>query len=200
MPDTVTIEREYRRMKIADLTPHPDNARTGDVDLIAESLRLNGQYRPIVVQKKGLIVLAGNHTMRGAERNGWDEIDTCIIDVDDEAARRILLVDNRANDVAGYDDRALANLLQGLTDTPLGLQGTGFADHDLADLLDILNVPSLDDLADKHGDHDPEAFWPVLRFKVSPQLRTRFLALTDGHAGSDADLFALVVGWAEAGK
>lgn len=199
MPDTM-IEREYRRLGVNQLTPHPANARRGDVDLIAESLRVNGQYRPIVVQKSGLVVIAGNHTLQAAKSLGWDEIDTVIIDVDDEAALRILLVDNKANDEATYDDRSLADLLQSLTDTPLGFEGTGFADHDLADLLDILNVPTLDDLADKHGDHDPEAFWPVLRFKVSPQLRTRFLTLTDGHAGSDADLFALVIGWAEAGK
>lgn len=195
-----TPPTEYRSVPVGELTPHPDNARTGNVDMIAESLATNGQYRPIVVQRSTMHVLAGNHTLQAALALDWLTIEAVIVDVDDEQAKRILLVDNRANDVASYDDAALADLLRSLADTDGALLGTGYTADDLADLLDILTVPTLEELADSHGDHDPESVWPVLRFKVPPTLRDRYLRLVEGHPGGDDALFGLLVDWAESGK
>lgn len=196
----VTPPTEYATVPLDQLSPHPDNARTGNVEMIAESLATNGQYRPIVVQRSTMHVLAGNHTLEAARTLDWQTIEAVIVDVDDENAKRILLVDNRTNDVAGYDDRALADLLRSLADTDGALLGTGYTADDLADLLDILDVPTLEQLAEEHGDHVPESVWPVLRFKVPPQVRDRYLRLVEGYPGGDDTLFALVVDWAEAGK
>ena len=118
------------------LQPFHGNPRRGDVDAIARSLEVNGQYRPIVVNLgtktgRSLEVLAGNHTLAGAVRLGWETIDATTVDVDDAAAARIVLVDNRSNDLAVYDDWALAELLGQLPD----LGGTGFSAADLAALL-----------------------------------------------------------------
>lgn len=119
---------------IADLIPYPGNARRGDIDSIAESLRAFGQYRPIVVQKSTRHVLAGNHTMAAAKSLGWSQIDVHWLDVDDEKARRIVLADNRHADRGHYDLHDLADLLQA-ADT---LDGTGYADEDLTRLLEQL--------------------------------------------------------------
>lgn len=191
---------EYATVPVAELVPHPDNARTGNVEMIADSLSVHGQFKPIVVQRSTMTVLAGNHTLEAARTLDWKTIEVAFVDVDDEQAKRILLVDNRANDVAGYDDRALADLLRSLADTDGALLGTGYTADDLADLLDILDVPTLDQLAEEHGEHVPESVWPVLRFKVPPQVRDRYLRLVEGYPGGDDTLFALVVDWAEAGK
>ncbi len=116
------------------LRPHPDNPRRGDVEAIRDSLQAHGQYRPIVVNRPTMEVLVGNHTLRAAKALGWPEIAANLIDVDAEQARRILLVDNRTNDLAGYNPQALADLLSELPD----LEGTGY-DHDaLGELLDEL--------------------------------------------------------------
>lgn len=129
--------------KIADLKPYPGNARVGDVEMIAESLQQNAQFRPIVVQRSTGYVLAGNHTMKAAQSLGWDQIDVHWLDCDDETARRVVLVDNRANDVSTYDDHALLALIQSVGESTEDLLGTGFQDQDLLDL-----IASLDD---KHG-------------------------------------------------
>lgn len=107
------------------------NPRRGDVDKIAESLRENGQYKAIVVRAGSNEVLAGNHTLKAAKQLGWDKIAATFVDVDDDAAARIVLVDNRTNDLATYDDAELTSLLQSLPT----LDGTGFTPVDLADLL-----------------------------------------------------------------
>ena len=49
--------------------------------------------------------------MQAAKALGWPEIAVTWVDVDEEQAARIVLVDNRTNDLAGYDEAALADLL-----------------------------------------------------------------------------------------
>lgn len=116
---------------IAKLRPYPNNPRRGDLDAIKESLERNGQYRPIVVRRATNEVLAGNHTWLGAKELGWAEIAVTYIDCDAEQAKRIVLADNRTNDLAGYDPEALAELLADLPD----LAGTGYDADALEELL-----------------------------------------------------------------
>lgn len=119
---------------IDSVTPHPRNVRQGDIGAICGSLNAHGQYRPIVVHKSTNHILAGNHTYQAAKALGWKKIAMTFVDCDDEQALRILLVDNRANDLAIYDDSALADLLKELNASE-GLEGTLFDGDDLDDLL-----------------------------------------------------------------
>lgn len=123
---------DYATVKIDDLKPHPKNARQGDVGAISESLRENGQYRPLVVQKGTNLILAGNHTFKAAKLLGWSTIEVGFIDCDDDRALRILLADNRANDLATYDSNVLKEILEELAASPLELTGTLF-DGDVLD-------------------------------------------------------------------
>ena len=123
------------RLPVKDLSTFAGNPRRGQVDAIAESLDRNGQYRPIVVNKGTITgrpfeVLAGNHTLLASVRLGWTDIDTWVIDVDDETAKRIVATDNRSSDLGVYDDRALFDLLDSLE----SLAGTGYSDKDLLQL------------------------------------------------------------------
>ena len=124
------------------LIEYPGNPRKGDVDAIAESLKVNGQYRPIVVQASTGRVLAGNHTMRAARKLGWTEIEVVEIDVDEEGAKRIVLADNRTGDQSTYDYDALANMLKSMPD----LDGTGWDESALNSLIDNVSGISLPDL------------------------------------------------------
>lgn len=145
---------KHKRLPIADLLALEGNARRGDIELIAESLEVNGQYKPIVVNvgthtERALEVLAGNHTVEAARSLGWTHVDAVLVDVDRESALRIALVDNRSNDLASYDDSALIALLRELDGE---LKGTGFDDDEIARLLANLEEPD-DDLG---GDADSD--------------------------------------------
>lgn len=120
---------------VSSVSTHPRNARRGDVDRIARSLELHGQYRPIVVNERTHEVLAGNHTLMAARKLGWLEVAATFVDVDDETALRILAADNRLSDLAGYDDTALMDLLSALNDTAGGLDGVGYEYADIEKLL-----------------------------------------------------------------
>jgi ParB-like chromosome segregation protein Spo0J len=126
---------------ISDLTPHPRNVRQGDIGAIATSLETFGQYRPIIYQKATRHIIAGNHTWKAAKQLGWKQIDAQPYDCDDDTALRILIADNRATDLATYDDNALLELLKELAATEKELNGTLFDGDDLQRLVDDEQPP-----------------------------------------------------------
>jgi ParB-like chromosome segregation protein Spo0J len=215
---------------LEQLTLYPGNARRGDVRLILDSLRTSGQYRSLIAQQlpdRHLVVLAGNHTLAALRAHGrgpctasiptfanpgadcalcngtrWDPVARVeIVECDEETARRINLVDNRAAEKGDWDLDSLVELLSYLPD----LDGTGYTDADVERLL--APPPSLEELADTYapredygdqptparaavpaGPTTPDAdagasgegsgLWPVLRLRVPPAVRDEFYAAT----------------------
>ncbi len=109
MPSSVL---ETVSIPINEIKPHPDNPRKGDVELIKESLEEHGQYRAVVVNKQTNEILAGTHTWLAAQELGWDRVLVHWVEVTPEGAKKLLLVDNRSNDVSGYFDEKLASILE----------------------------------------------------------------------------------------
>lgn len=130
-------ELQHLIVDINTLQPHPRNVRQGDIGAICESLKTHGQYRPIVVQQSTNHIIAGNHTYKACKALKWKQIACTYIDCDDEQALRIMLVDNKANDQATYDDAQLAQLLTELSNTNDALQGTGFDLDDIEQLIKL---------------------------------------------------------------
>ena len=129
------INREYALVSADTLEVHPENARRGDLTILRESIRANGFYGVCVVQKSTNYILAGNHRFLAAVEEGITEIPTVYVDVDDDEARRLLLIDNRTTDLATYDDSKLKELLEIVKATERGLIGSGYDDTDYGDLL-----------------------------------------------------------------
>lgn len=224
MTATVSDAATYVRttsIPLDQLTPFPGNAKRGNVDAILTSLRRNAQYRSLVVREithGPLIVLAGNHTMQALTTHGpgpctyttpggqpcaichnqpWEPAARCeIITCDDATARRINLADNRTSELGTYDNDALAELLTGLDD----LDGTGYTDEDLQLL--TAGPLSLDQLADTYGEPDDADLWPTLTFKVAPDIRDAFYALTIDcdDPNDDNARFACLLDRARAGE
>lgn len=108
---------------IGTLIPYPGNARVHADATLAESLQVNQQYRPLVVQRGTNHILAGNGTWKAALALGWTHVAATYVDCDDTTAKRIVLVDNRASDIASYDNDALRALLAEVQELP----GTGYS-------------------------------------------------------------------------
>ncbi|MGW3971181.1 hypothetical protein ACWEFD_18015 [Streptomyces ardesiacus] len=171
-----------QEVPLGELTPFPGNARRGDVRLILESLRTNGQYRSLIARQlpDGLVVLAGNHTLAALLAHGrgpctasiptfanpdascalcngvpWEpQARVEVVECDDETALRVNLVDNRAAAKGSWDLDGLVELLSYLPD----LDGTGYTDADVERLL--APPPSLEELADTYApreDYDEPA-------------------------------------------
>jgi len=141
-------ELQVATVRLSELSTHPENPRRGDLDAIKESFERHGQYQPLVVNGRTMEVLAGNHRLMAARELGWDYVAVVFVDVDEETARQIVLVDNRTSDLADYDLEALLELLGSVEE----LDGTGYDERALDDLLDELVPPPL---AEEEVPHTP---------------------------------------------
>ena len=178
---------------LSDFVTHPNNVRQGDVGAITQSLNAHGQYRPIVVQRSTGHILAGNHTYLAAKALGWPQVAATFVDCDDEQAIKILLVDNRANDLAMYDDRKLAELLKNLAATDAGLDGSLFSGDDLDDLLfriegtlgEAYVANSLAELKEHYDKADTRTMLFPLTVAEYMDMATKLKALRDEYGEDD---------------
>jgi len=185
-------EIQHLAVDINEVRPWHKNARQGDVGLLSESLRVNGQYKPIIVQKSTGKIVAGNHTWRAARALKWDQIAVQFLDVADAGAEKIVLVDNRTSDVATYDYDILKDQLTLLTD----LEGTGYTLEDLGSLGELVDEPL--DLSKDSG-HKSQMLSATLYFDSETQQAAwqQFLGwLRENREGSTdtAKITAFVLG------
>lgn len=213
-------EHRIERMLVRDLVELGDerNAKDHALDELMASVARFGYAEPTMLDERTGLLIAGHgrtealalmearaedttpvpaYVQRTTEGwtvpviRGWASTD------DDEAAA-YLVASNQLTIAGGWVQDPLAALLSAVADSPGGLTGTGFGEHEVADLLAaVAPAPSLDDLAGQHGTPDPSDFWPVLRFKIPPELRDRFTALTAAVAGGDVEAFTWLVEQAE---
>lgn len=132
----VLIQESLRPLlvPINDVQQHPDNPNNGDVDTVRESIQVNTMYAPIKVQRSTRYIIGGNTTWAAMVSLGATHIPVVWEDVDDEAALRILLMDNESARKAVMDNSILAKNLAALAETERGLVGTGYTYDDLIEL------------------------------------------------------------------
>lgn len=159
-----TAARERDGFDISELLPHPENPNNGDIDAIVESLNEFDQYRPIVVQRSTMFILAGNHTYFGAMQLGWKRILVNFVECDDVVALQILLADNHIARKARVDDGQLTKLLNQLEQAGK-LRGTSYSNEDLNGLLHRLNAAAPGDFSDLDPDRKFEHRCPRCGFE-----------------------------------
>lgn len=122
-------------VEIARLRAHPRNPRTHD-DRNLESIRSSvedfSQQKPVVVDREYQI-LAGHGTVEGARRAGWTRVWVVVSTLEGEAAVRYMIADNRTAELAAWDYKTLAALLE-----PIGAGAArlGFTDVELQAVAD----------------------------------------------------------------
>jgi hypothetical protein len=146
VPDLSHIAEALRPLAIpcSSLNPDPDNARLHseeNIEAIMKSLAEFGQDQPLVVQKQGMIVRTGNGRLQAAGRLGWKWIAAFVVDEDDVRAVARAIADNRAAELATWDEEKLAQLLQSIREVgEIDLEVTGFSQADIDQLLP-LDIP-----------------------------------------------------------
>jgi hypothetical protein len=121
------VAQEYELVPTAKMREHPANPHVGDVATISESIAVNGFYGAVYLQRSTGYIVAGNHRYRAAVAAGAKELPAIWLDISDETARKILIVDNRSAELGMTDEGLLRALLKEIPD----LAGTGY---DLEDL------------------------------------------------------------------
>ncbi|MCL1834026.1 MAG: ParB/RepB/Spo0J family partition protein [Leptospirales bacterium] len=96
----ISDKNRIRDIDISKVIPNPDQPRKffdeNEILGLAASIKHNGQMSPIHVrEKEGLFVLiSGERRLRACKRNGMKKIKCVVIDVDDEKAFTMSLIEN----------------------------------------------------------------------------------------------------------
>jgi hypothetical protein len=174
---------------IDSVTPDPRNYNNGDVEALTESIRENGMYRPVYVQRETGNIIAGNHTWMACKELGATRIPVVYLEGGDTEAAKIMLADNRIASFARPDNGLLLALLEEIA-TNDTLSGTGYNTDDL-EVIKHLNEIPLD------TDEDSFAQWPTLTVQVPPHVLRGYMHMTR-EADTDRDRFELLLrlaGW-----
>lgn len=132
---------QVERVRLDELVQFPGNPNVGDVGALTQSLKNNELFAPPIVQKSTGYILSLNHVTQAARELGWTHMDVIRIDVDDQHAKRIVAAANRTAELSRRNDYLLAELLRGISDSSTGLDGTGYDDAFLDDLIERTEPP-----------------------------------------------------------
>lgn len=193
-PPPIAEREHHPAYEIGRLREHPRNPNQGDVGALASLIRRHGFRGTIEAQRSTGIIIAGNHRYKAARSLGMTHVPVDLVDVDDREALERLLADNRARDLAAYDDGALAELLTELAQdgTGQGLHGTGFDGDDLDELLADLNRDGGPELREAPSsfpafglDIDTQYRCPSCHYEWSGQPRPAHIGAADVDGDSD---------------
>lgn len=107
---------EIVKLKLSAIKPYENNPRRNDqaIDAVAESIRQCGYCAPIVVDEDN-VILAGHTRYKAIKKLGWDEVEVVVKSgLTDEQKRKYRLLDNKTNELAGWDFDLLSGELEGL--------------------------------------------------------------------------------------
>lgn len=150
MSNTINICKVNQYAEIKKLKFHPKNPRTIEpnrLEALKDSIINKGFYQPILVWKKGGVVLAGNHRLLAAKQlvdEGWEFLSpdgkknvlpVVIEDVSQEVADAILFESN--NTYAHWIEEKLAEAIQDAEASGRSLKGYGFEQNELDRLLKV---------------------------------------------------------------
>lgn len=122
---------EIKNLKIDELTPYDKNPRdisTRAIDSVAHSIKEFGWKQPIVIDKDNIIVV-GHTRFLAAQKLNLDTVPVLIAtDLSEEKIKAYRILDNRLNELSGWDEELLSIELSELNN----------ADQSIKELLQLL--------------------------------------------------------------
>jgi len=136
-------------VKTKELTLDPNNARVHSeksIEAVAESLRVFGLQKPIVVDSENRVV-AGNGTLQAALSLGWESISVVRVPKDwsEEMITAFAIADNRTAELSEWNKEILAEQLLDLEEEEFALEWLGFEPEVEREEKVLEEFPSFDD-------------------------------------------------------
>ena len=131
-----TPPAELTRLSPGALVPNPRNPRTHppeQIERLAESLKRDGQTKPVLARRDNLMLIAGHGVTEAARRLALPEVAVLLWDVDQATADRVMLADNQFGDLSRNDKAMMAELLGEIDQADY--LATGFGADEVAKLL-----------------------------------------------------------------
>lgn len=128
---------------IEQVQPYENNANNGDVDVVRDSIEVNGFYGAVIAQRGSGTLIAGHTRYEALLSLGAEQIPVIWVQTSDVQAARMRLVDNRSTRMGRDDPSLLLAELQEIleADNDLLLAGTGYLETDLDEIRALLEEP-----------------------------------------------------------
>ena len=153
MPAEDRLAVEWVEIDRVFLSPANPRHNEEAVPHVAASLRRFGFRQPLVAKRSGEVI-AGNTRLKAAKSLGMTAVPVAWFEGNDIDAVAYQIADNKTAEFATWDEPALAKLLGELRAED-ALEGVGFADDEIDDLLALLDVPDAGAVDDEGPEEPP---------------------------------------------
>lgn len=128
---------------IDQVNPYENNANNGDVEIVRDSIEVNGFYGAVIAQKGTGTLIAGHTRYEALLSLGAEQIPVIWVQTNNVQAARMRLVDNRSTRMGKDDPALLLEELQQIieADAEMLLAGTGYLENDLEEIRAMLDEP-----------------------------------------------------------
>lgn len=152
----MTSSRQVKYLPLSELEENPKNPKTHELQTVGESISRFGMIDPIVRDERTGFLIAGHgrkNSLEALKNNGETppegvqvtESGEWLVPVltgwgsrSDSEANAALIALNRTTEIGGWDDEALAELLDELAEVEDGLEGTGYTEATLKEFEDAM--------------------------------------------------------------
>ena len=184
---------------IGDVQPWGSNPRINDhaVSEVASSIQRFGWGSPILVRQSDGVIIAGHTRHKAALHLGLDKVLVRYLDLDPAQARALALADNKLGELADWDDDALSDVLAGLVEEEVDIDGLGWSDEELVALL-AGDTPPIELGGDAYTNkikaptYEPTGKRPPLRDLFNDEKTRGLLSRIDSTAGLPDEVAAFL--------
>lgn len=126
----------------SDLNPWEGNPRVNDhvVDKVALSIERFNFGAPILARKDDMMVIAGHTRLKAALKLGLEQVPVRLLDLTISEAKALALADNKLSEEAQWS-AAVDDVLRDLDMEDISLEGLGWSDDELAQILEENEAP-----------------------------------------------------------
>ena len=145
---------DIKTVKLSDVSFAKENTRMHAPNQIYEikrSLKMFGQYRPVIVDENNVII-CGNGLVRAMMEDGYDTVEVMqYTNLSEKQKKKLMLADNQISTLGVDDFEMIEKFINDLSDD---LDIPGFNEDSLKDL--VLDIDGVDDAIMSYGSYSQE--------------------------------------------
>lgn len=114
------------KVKVSDIKEYEGNSRLNEkaVDELISDIETYGFNNPILLDRDGVII-AGHARFLACKKMGLKKVDCIYLDMDDDKAKEFRILDNKIQELSGWDDEKLAIEIRGGMNSDSCIDGFG---------------------------------------------------------------------------
>jgi len=143
---------------VEDLRRWEENPRKNKAAIshVAESIERFGFASPIIAREEDNMIIAGHTRYEAALKLGLKSVPVRYMDLSKADSKLLALADNKTAEIAEWDEEELEKVLQSLVDEGHNVEGLGWDEKELQELIDLSDPTEKEEAAPPEVREDEE--------------------------------------------